>query len=85
MENALLSVSSFCSLVRRDLASATRGHKARGLPKSKKRGAAMIPSNVARTTGQVAAVAILVNAGNTHAQVAGSSPVGVTEEEMRSS
>jgi hypothetical protein len=45
----------------------------------------MIPSNVARTTGQVAAVAILVNAGNTHAQVAGSSTVGVTEEEMRSS
>jgi hypothetical protein len=42
-------------------------------------------SNVARTTGQVAAVAILVNAGNTHAQVAGSSTVGVTEEEMRSS
>jgi hypothetical protein len=45
----------------------------------------MIPSNVARTTGQVAAVAILVNAGNTQAQVAGSSTVGVTEEEMRSS
>ena len=59
--------------------------QSQGLPKSKKRGAAMIPSNVARTTGQVAAVAILVNAGNTHAQVAGSSTVGVTEEEMRSS
>ena len=58
------------------------------LPKSKERDTAMIPSNVARTSGQVTAgalwlaVAILVSAGNTHAQVAGSSTVGVTKKGM---
>jgi len=56
------------------------------LPKSKERDTAMIPSNVARTSSQVTAgaiwlaAAILVSAGNTHAQVAGSSTVGVTKK-----
>jgi hypothetical protein len=56
------------------------------LAKSKERDTAMIPSNVARTSGHVTAgaiwlaVAILVSAGNTHAQVAGSSTVGVTRK-----
>jgi len=48
----------------------------------------MIPSNVARTSSQVTAgaiwlaAAILVSAGNTHAQVAGSSTVGVPKKGM---
>ena len=44
----LISVSSFRSLIRRDLASVTGGHKARDYQNRKIAGAAMIPSNGAR-------------------------------------
>jgi hypothetical protein len=57
------------------------------LPKSKERGTAMTPSNVARTSSQMTAGAIwlavgILSAGNTHAQVAGSSTVGLTRKGM---